>query len=139
VFVCVLCVCVCVCARARACVRACNRSVQAGIHILEVRTVKVEIGGADGAAVEYSYADLELARKVWEWCCQIFGLPASQLPLPPSSHVPFSETPTVTSGRGPVKSEPDGDTGTAGVTFVCVCVCVRARALEKGENKNGRE
>jgi hypothetical protein len=116
----------------------CHRSVQAGIHVLSVRSVRVEIGSAGGSAVEYNYADLELARKVWGWCCQILGLAESQLPLPPCTHLPYAESPpAVTPGGVAVKFERDGDTATAGERVracvhvsACLCECAESEAEE---------
>lgn len=109
--------------------------MQAGSHVLSVRSVRVEIGGAAGSAVEYNYADLELARKVWGWCCQILGLAESQLPLPPCTHLPTAESPpAVTSGGVAVKLERDGDTANAGERVracvrvsACLCECAASR------------
>ena len=84
-----------------------DRAEHGGVFELSVRSVKVEVGAAEGTVVEYSYADVELARVIWGCCCKILDLPDSHLPLPRHSEtsvtVPGAPTPEsggVSGGHG---------------------------------------
>jgi hypothetical protein len=56
------------------------------------------VGAAEGTVVEYSYADVELARVIWGCCCKILDLPDSHLPLPRHSDTSVTGAPTPESG-----------------------------------------